>query len=141
MALAAALVAMKGRQFSPLQPLQIYDHVHYGAVYRTEDLCCELADYFIIEGRLFQSHGRYEPVPKSERPYPNAPNGTRQALIGCQRWVEREKRDENYHGTFKIYSSQECLILKFAYGDLVDAEPCQRDRVASGSLDHIEFRI
>ena len=94
-------------------------------MYRTQDLCCELADYFILDGRLFQSHGRYEPVPKAERPHPHAPDGTREALIGCQRWVEREKIDEHYGGQLEIYNSEARLLLKFADGQLVEAAPCQ----------------
>jgi len=45
-----------------------------------------------------------ETVPKEERQYPDAEEGTIQAMSGCMRRVEEDEVDVNYHGDIYFYT-------------------------------------
>lgn len=75
------------------------------------------------EGRLMQCVLlRIEEVPKAERPYPDAPDDSFDAIIGSQRSVT-ELRDANFHGMLGFYGSGEHeYAAKFTDGQLVNIE-------------------
>jgi hypothetical protein len=106
----------------------LFDEVHFrGNVYQTKDFDNEMLNYYIgDDNRLIKDIGHTEHVPKEQRPYPNAPEGSIDSFCGCVRWVSTGKEDTNYHGMLYIYRSLgkdkgwENLKLKFTDGNLVD---------------------
>lgn len=107
----------------------MFDEVHFrGNVYQTKDFESEMLHYFIeYDNRLYRDVGFRESVPKAERPYPDAPEGSLEAFFGCMRWVSTGREDTNYHGMMNIYRSignggWEEFNLKFTDGVLVDCK-------------------
>lgn len=95
----------------------MFDEIHYnGKLYQTKDFDCEMRDYWIENGRLIKSIGRYESVPMEERPYPG--DGF-MSICGSIRWIEEERRDINYHGWLYFYGDEE-YKAKFTDGNLVE---------------------
>ncbi|HKO88765.1 MAG TPA: hypothetical protein VJU83_09655 [Burkholderiales bacterium] len=103
----------------------MFDRLHHeGKVYQTKDLSCTLDELRIVGGRLICDEWHYEDVPKAERPYPDAPEGSLQSICGTiRRVVDRENVDMNYHGilTGCIESGPEYrrFTAKFTDGNLV----------------------
>lgn len=79
----------------------MFDYItHDGRRYQTKDTPDQyLSEYRILNGRLLGDEWHNETVPKAERPYPNAPDGSLMALVGCMRRViDKADVDLNWHG-------------------------------------------
>lgn len=94
----------------------MFDEVHFaGEVLQTKDFDCDMRAYWIENGRLLKSIGEYVEVPREQRRYPDAPEGSLLSMAGCIRWVESERRDINFHGILHAGGRR----FKFTDGQLV----------------------
>jgi hypothetical protein len=77
-----------------------------GRNFQTKDFECSMVTYRLSpEGRLMQPIWRSEVVPKHERPYPDAEEGTLHAICGSMRTIVDRWHDMNYHGDVNFYTS------------------------------------
>ena len=75
---------------------------------QTKDLDCDMTVALIrADGRLLIEDSEWEAVPKAERPYPDAPDGSIEALAGSMRTVNRRWRDLQYHGDLSFYGYEQ----------------------------------
>lgn len=82
----------------------MFDEIKWkGKTWQTKDFDCQLATYRIENGRLIYQRFHYESVPKGERTYPNAEEGTWQSAIGSIRSVDDGPEDTNFHGVLNLY--------------------------------------
>ena len=88
--------------------------------WQTKDFECELTHVYIVEDienkfkhsflknktpyKLQIKRFDWEEVPKSERPYPDAEEGTLEALVGSVKEVNLRIEDLDYTGTFRFYT-------------------------------------
>jgi hypothetical protein len=114
----------------------VYDHIRCD--YRlpngkvgVEDQTKEFRNFFYdhvidAEGQLWIDDGRNEEVPKDERPYPDAPDGSFEAFIGSSRHIQKLVKADDYYGAIEI----DDYILLFRAGKLlsVDVSPYARKR-------------
>lgn len=90
----------------------MYDHIRCD--YRlpngkvgVEDQTKEFRNFFYdhvidAEGQLWIDDGRNEEVPKDERPYPDAPDGSFEAFIGSSRHIQKLVKADDYYGAIEI---------------------------------------
>lgn len=88
--------------------------------FQTKDFDCEMTNVYITKDeslnfkhsftgdsflpyKLQIEKFEYEEVPKNERPYPDAEEGSFKALAGCLRKTNIRLEDINYTGTFSFY--------------------------------------
>jgi hypothetical protein len=71
---------------------------------QTKDFGCGMVTHIITkDGRLLlEQIDETLDVPKHERPYPDAPEGSLKAFCGCIRTV-RSRHDANFHGIVNFY--------------------------------------
>jgi len=100
----------------PLGPLQ------------TKDFDCDMVCHVIsADGRLMLERiDAVHEVPKSERPFPDAPDDDLRSFCGCIR-TERSTHDANFHGVVNFYGIDEekrwhGYTAKFTDGQLVEIE-------------------
>jgi hypothetical protein len=76
-----------------------------GTEFQTKDTEAQFLEHYTItrEGRLIHHTVRYEEVPKAQRPYPDAPDDSIQAFIGCIRSLPTGEVDTNYHGYLRFH--------------------------------------
>jgi hypothetical protein len=81
----------------------MFDYINFNGIrYQTKEFTREMSEYYIENHRLLKSIGHFEEVPKNERPYPNAKEGSIEELCGSIKWIEESKEDLNYHGIVGI---------------------------------------
>ncbi len=72
-------------------------------LFQTKDFERVLANHVIKEDGLYLDEGHYETVPKTERPNPDAEDGTLAALKGSLRWVPNLVHHPEAHGVVNFY--------------------------------------
>lgn len=109
----------------------MFDYVtHEGRRYQTNDTPDQyLSEYRIVNGRLLGDEWHFEAVPKGERPYPDAPDDSIEALFGSMRRViDKADVDLNWHGYLDMVPDWELneewvdYRAKFTDGNLVSFE-------------------
>jgi hypothetical protein len=95
---------------------------------QSKDFDCDMTLIKITaEGRLIIDRViEWAEVPKAERPYPNAPDGSLESICGSVRFVTNPV-DLDYHGTFNFYGTDRIgnwheYNAKFTDGNLVEIE-------------------
>jgi len=71
---------------------------------QTKDFDCEMVEHLITaDGRLMlEQIDSVEEVPKAERPYPDAPEGSSMSFVGCIRTI-RSRHQSDFHGVIRFY--------------------------------------
>ena len=103
----------------------MFDTISYqGKSYQTKCLKCLLDEYRITEdGRLVTDYWHLESAPESDRPYPNAPQGSLLGLVGImRRIVDKRDIDTQHHGWIEFYDSKSIFRAKFTDGQLVSID-------------------
>jgi len=74
---------------------------------QTKDLCCEMVTHTITKnGRLIcERIDSTELLPKAERDYPDAPDGSLRSWIGSIR-THTSQYDANFHGILNFYGCE-----------------------------------
>ncbi len=74
---------------------------------QTKDFDCQMVMHIITkDGRLmFERIDNMVEVPKSERPFPDAPDGSLQSFCGSIRTITTQY-DANFHGVVNFYGSE-----------------------------------
>jgi hypothetical protein len=100
---------------------------------QTKDLGCDMVTHVIrADGRLvIERIDTTELVPKAERPYPDAPDGSIMALAGSMRNI-KSQHVPDFHGWLRFYGSEGWHVkgtwkwheyrAKFTDGQLVKIE-------------------
>jgi hypothetical protein len=77
--------------------------------WQTKDTYEQYLETYTIsaDGRLLYDAGHYESVPKAERPYPDAPEGSLTALAGSmRRVVDTPAVPQDFHGDIYFYGTE-----------------------------------
>lgn len=78
------------------------------------------------DGRLLQEEFHTEPVPKEERPYPDADEDSFKSIAGSIEWITDGWTEKNYHGRVRVVGVAEDhfyqYYLKFTNGRLEEIE-------------------
>lgn len=106
--------------------------IHDGVEYQTKDTADQyMSEYRIVNGRLIGDEWHLEPVPKAERPHPDAPDGSLDSFIGSvRRVVDKADVDQNYHGYLWAIGGApdyQRYRAKFTNGNLVEWCPVSED--------------
>lgn len=77
--------------------------------FQTKDTPDQMLTTYTItsDGLLMWRPYTYEDVPRSERPYPDAPDDDPRSWFGASRKVEREPECLDFHGDIRFYTSDE----------------------------------
>lgn len=95
-----------------------------GPVFQTKEFDCFMNIVRITSaGRIILQDSHYEDVPKAERPYPDAPDGSFKALCGCMRRVVDGESDAEFHGDLNFYGDPGDFIARFTDGQLQWIKP------------------
>jgi len=72
-------------------------------LFQTKDFDRALATHVIKDDGLYIDEGRYETVPKPERPNLDADDGTLESLKGSLRWIPNLVHHPEAHGLVNFY--------------------------------------
>jgi hypothetical protein len=97
---------------------------YQGKDFQTKDFECEMATHYIKGGGLYLDEGHCVSVPKHERPYPDAHDGTLQSMFGSMRWIPNLVHQPHFDGIVDFYDLDAQNVMhrynaKFENGKLV----------------------
>ena len=98
-----------------------------GTVFQTKDTPTQFLEKYTIrkDGVLVHHSVRYESVPRAERPYPDAPEGSLESMIGSCRSVPVGDVILEFHGVLRFYDGTREYEALYDRGKLLKIEVAQ----------------
>ena len=95
-----------------------------GPVFQTKDFDCGMDIVRISRaGRLVLREWHFVDVPKAERPYPDAEEGSIESMCGIVRRVVDREYEAEFHGDMNFYGEPGDFIARFTEGQLQWIKP------------------
>jgi len=109
----------------------MFDNIHYnGEIYQTKDFDCQMARYFIEDGKLLKAIGHHEDKSPATawgkanpgKELPPELSGL-SGMCGCMAFVQTGKELEGYTGEVEFYGDSGEFTANFKDGILISITP------------------